>query len=218
MIKLKMTILKIFILFLFFNLSSHADEINILQEELYLPILDKSELFIDSENHTLEEVIDKKFEKFDNFEKTYINLGLTTDTVWVKFTLKNSSSLPIDKMLVINNPLLTFIDIYKTNQVTPVKLENIRTTLSPSYNITLKPNTKTDFYIHIKSYSSVKFGLYIYNTNEYKQQDLHKQLINILFIGIIFTMMIYNFFLFFYIRDIQLFSLLLYKRYKLSVL
>ena len=192
-----MTILRMLIMTLFLSLTLHANVVSVSDNANNLSILDKSEILITSENYTVTEVRHKKFKPF---HETYINLGPTTRQIWVKFTLQNPQDKPVSKLLVINNPLLVFIDLYRIRNDQIEKIIQKRTTLAPSFTLTLPPHSTTTYYLHIKSLTTLKFGLDLYEPSMYKMKDYETQLVNIFFFGIIATMIIYNLFLYFFIK------------------
>ncbi len=163
-------------------------------------ILSKTQVYIDNEVLSLPEVI--SLDRFHNCDKSYVNFGMTEDRIWVRFTLQNASLTDQQKLLVINNPFLLEATLYgqdRDHQWREIKQK--RQTLSPSYILTLKPEVPQVYYLEIKSASSLKFGLFLESVKEYKEEDLHRQIINILFLGVILTLTIYNFLLYLVIKD-----------------
>ena len=193
-----MKLLRLFVLLFIATLALAADTVYVTAQTNELPILDHSELLVTENNFSPADI---QKQHFTPMKKPYLNLGITDKSVWVRFRLENNTSQPLPKLLVINNPMLIHINLYKKQKETLVSVAQKRETLNPFYSLHLAPHNAHTYYLHIKSLSTLKFGLALYKPDFYKKQDQKKQLINIFLIGIVLTMMIYNFLLFFFIKE-----------------
>ncbi|PNV83577.1 MAG: hypothetical protein C0627_05740 [Sulfurimonas sp.] len=58
---------------------------------------------------TFQEIQTKPFQKYNS---DYLHLGMTKATAWIKFSLKNNSTEPIDRYITLNNPLHDTVELY----------------------------------------------------------------------------------------------------------
>ncbi|NPA58961.1 MAG: hypothetical protein GXO30_00630, partial [Epsilonproteobacteria bacterium] len=79
-------------------------------------ILLDSEIYIDKENLTLQQL--KNDVNFLKSNTSYINLGFVRDTtVWVKLCFYNNTNKKLTKILEIRNPLLQSVFLYGNKEV-----------------------------------------------------------------------------------------------------
>jgi hypothetical protein len=75
------------------------------------PLLKHSSVYFDTDSSsTIQEII--KHDLFKPYEAATINTGVSKTTTWIKFKLYNSGSLPIEKLLVLNSPVLEQLELY----------------------------------------------------------------------------------------------------------
>ena len=197
--------LKIFILLVIFIYPfAQASPIDIskIKESL---ILENSSVYFDKDDLTLQEIIDKKL--FTSYDQHYLNKGVTSETIWVTFTLTNNANHNLNKILVLSSTLIEYAALYKDVSGTPLingvlHTDDTHTTLFPYFHINVKPQGSKHYYLKIRSHiNPIDFGLWIYDEKRYTSQDRTQQFINILLIGMVLALMIYSFILFFYTRD-----------------
>lgn len=194
----------IFIVFFSF-LTLQASIINVVDKDK-VSLLEYSDIYVDSQDLTIEQVIKK--DKFTENNKAYLNFGVSNDTIWVRLSLENKQNIPLERLLVFNTALLEHIAIYDVYNIshpifkgTKYVDENHRT-LNPVHKITLFPNEKKDFIIEFKSRLTVlKFGLSLLKENYFYESDIKSQLIDILLLGMVLAFTIFSFLTFFYSKD-----------------
>ena len=194
----------IVLLCIFIGAFSRATPIDISEVKEAL-ILEKSSVYFDKDNLSLQEIIDKKL--FTTYPHPYINRGVSSETIWVSITLTNNSMTNVDKILVLSSTLVEYAALYTDIIQIPllkgvIHIDDEHTTLFPYFHITLDPQTSKQYYLKIKSsINPIDFGLWIYDEKNYTSQDRAQQFINILLIGMVLALMIYSFILFFYTKD-----------------
>ena len=204
----------IFLLFVLIGTSSEANTINISQHK-QISLLENSSVYFDEKQLSIQEIVRQNL--FNPNQKSYINIGIASKTIWVTFTLKNESNTPLDKILVISAPFIEHIALYKeSNYADPVRkgvsdISKQRTTLFPFYHIHLAPHTAQQYYLEVSSkVNPVDFKLWLNDENSYRKKDMSQQLINTLLMGIVLALMLYSLFVSFYTKDKSYFYYSLY--------
>ena len=204
----------IFLLFVLFTALSKASSIDISKHK-QISLLENSSVYLDEKELSIQEIVRQNL--FNPNQKPYINIGISTKTIWVTFTLKNESNTPLDKILVISAPFIEHIALYKeSNYANPVHkgvsdISKQRTTLFPFYHIHLAPHTAQQYYLEVSSkINPVDFKLWLNDENSYRKKDMSQQHINILLMGIVLALMLYSLFVSFYTKDKSYFYYSLY--------
>ncbi len=138
--------------------------------------------------------------------------GLTTDTIWFKFTIKNTTNKPINKTLYINAPLYnatTFFTVEKDTIISKKGLDlssDLNETLYPYFYFSLKEKEKKTYYLKVDSnISALNFSLFILNKNEIYKKERNHQLILAIFFGAILILVLYNLSLFVFTKESSFF-------------
>ena len=197
------TYITIFLL-LFIN-SLHAD-IKIDNSSKQIIVLNKSEIYYDEKNEENINTLIKRPELFHPFKKEFINYGLKNKSpIWVKFTLHNISSKTIQKTISIDELRLEHIKLFtvKDNKIINSQKsgsfhrKKFNGILMPHFNVQLLPNEKKTFYLKVFSPSyALAFKALITTYENFIYKDIKYHLIWGIFIGILITILIYNFFLY----------------------
>lgn len=108
------------------------------------------------------------------------NFGFTTDAIWLKLPISNSSSSEVLKHLRINYPLLDHVDAYlvQEDQVIEHKYLSDRVPYSEDrqhdkyylFNYTLPAGSKYWVYLRIETQSSMTLPIEVFHDAEYLQQ------------------------------------------------
>jgi two-component sensor histidine kinase len=183
----------------------HASVIEISTKTAY-SILEHAEVYFDKEDLTLQEIINEK--KFTAYTKPYINRGVSSETIWISFSLKNDTMQNIEKILVLTSPLIEHLALYNKDIIDKPILQGVldkgikHSTIFPYFTIKLAPQSSKKYYLKIKSLiNPIDFGLLIYNKKQYIAEDQSRQFINILLVGMVLVLMLYSFILSFYTKD-----------------
>ncbi len=141
---------------------------------------------------------------FNKLKEGIPNFGYNTGTDWLKFTLYNSDSLAVNKVIRINKPLLDSITLYyyqdgiikKYYEGYMVKdYRDFNCCKSNYFALQLPPNTTQTYYLKINSLHSKQLSVYI---NDYLSLFKYENLItNTIwyYIGTLLTITLYNVFL-----------------------
>ncbi len=194
----------LFLLLVSMNLSAFA--VDIAQEHKTV-LLQQSTVYFEANNSlTIKEIIAQNL--FKPYSKTRVNTGVSTTTTWIKFTLRNSSDTPLEKLLILTSPLLEEIALYHDSSLDDPILKGVRystlahTTLYPTYTLTLNPHLSKTYYLKIKSqWTPVHFSIMIEDEADYRDEDKKQQFIKVIFLSMIMILMIYSFILAVYSKD-----------------
>ena len=141
-----------------------------------------------------------------------LNMGYTQSTVWIRFDLSNQSSQSINRILDITYPLLDSVTLYKLNDqqgltktmqsgdAYPFSQKNIK---HPNHVelIYLTRQTSGTYFIKIKSNSPIQTQFIIWNTNEFQDHYRSVSGFNFFYLGLIFSIVIFNFFVFLFLKE-----------------
>ena len=176
-------------------------------------ILPTSEVYLDkNSSYTIKNIHNAKFKDFKTLGTGKINLGYTTDTVWLKFSISNPTDKLLKKVLVLDNQMLDSIVLY-TKQKERYISKNFGINhdgdfddriLNFYFNLSLEAHESKDYYLHVESVSSaVFFKLALMDKAELVINELNHQLILTMFFVSIVTLLIYNVFIYFFTKDIN---------------
>ncbi|PUV23147.1 sensor histidine kinase [Sphingobacterium athyrii] len=139
------------------------------------------------------------------------NLGTSSDAVWFRLPIKNSSEQDLYFLLEIAYPLLDEVELYSPSgngSYQSIKLGehqnfSIRKYKVPNYvfDIHLPRRAEKNFFIRIKSTEQIILPIYLSSERQFVTQMNNDSLISGIYIGIVLIMVIYNLFLFFSVRD-----------------
>ena len=206
---MKVTVSILFLIVLHLNLFG----IEIDETTTNFNILSNSYIFIDDKSSlTKEEVLEQKFTK--NTHKT-LGLGIVPDkTLWIRFTLKNTTNNSIEKTLEYANPETE--DLYFYDADTIVKdgmfhMHDDRSSINPTFKISLDAYEERVFYIqaHCKI-STLIAKLTLWNKDDFIKYDYVHKTYLFVFFAIIFVLLIYNFMLLVFTKDIVYFYYISY--------
>ena len=208
-------------LFLLLNTLLCADSISINSETKLKDILSLSEIYIDKTKEMTIEKIETQNIKFTKNNESLLGFGYSPDfTVWVKFTLKNETNKPIQKVLEYANPLTTNIEFYDTFQNKVFydglsQLNKTRKSINPSFILNLDPNESKTYYIKASSdITTLIIKLNVWDTKSFFNNEVKHQVILALFFGAMLILVVYNLFIYIFSKDI---SYLFYVFYIVSI-
>jgi two-component system, sensor histidine kinase LadS len=180
-----------------------------------LSLLENSQIYIDYNNLTIHDILNNKL--FKVYDKSKINTGLSNASIWLKFELYNSKNAEINKVIVLNSPILENIIFYEKNDFNKPKymgtahLTDKHSTLFPRINVQLAAKSSKEYYFKINSnFSPVSFAVTLEDSKSQYKKDLKQQLIDTLLVGVILSLALYSFLLYFYTKNITYFYYSLY--------
>jgi two-component sensor histidine kinase len=197
-----------YLLALFLFLSS-LNAINVSSNEVKKSLLEDSEFFIDLKaNLNINDIVKKEFKKTNS---DYIRLGYTNHALWLKFSIKNNSKIPITRYLYLSNPIIDNITLFFKKENSYIKQtqgrsdftnyidENI---LHPTFKINFKAQEEKEFYLKTDSRSSANyFKLYLKDDINFLKDEYIYQLIEALFFGAMIALIIYNIFIYIFTKE-----------------
>ncbi|AUC83205.1 7TM diverse intracellular signaling domain-containing protein [Lacinutrix sp. Bg11-31] len=175
-----------------------------------------------------------KHEKFTSTEKTYVNLGITKSTLWLKVKLKKKN-IGSTAVLVVKTPLKDDIKlsyVLKSGELIEESLgvkyphsKNKFNHLVPAFEIPVTNLKSPIVFIKVQSRYSMKVPVFIKTKEAFYKERTTEYFLGGLLVGGLFLMGIYNLFLFFSTRDssyllyiIALFSAILSQGYLFGIL
>ncbi len=175
--------------------------------------------FVSIENDSIFEVTEYKIYNSSKFDvvvgeeitnQTYLNLGFVNE-VFLSFNISEAFELNDEIILEIKNPTFREVLIYQKDDSGGLKLidkagtdfgmTNLFSSPNPLFTLTKNDQFEEDIYLKISSFEPIRFKisttpLSIFHFN-YNQRILFISC----YIGVMFALFLYNFILFFLIRD-----------------
>jgi len=148
--------------------------------------------------------------KYKNIRKNKTNFGFTKSAYWFRFKIINNNNHESEYYLDIQYPYLDYVDIYVP--ATEGKFKKITTGAKRPYNnrqikstnvivpITIPKGLNT-YYIHVKNFSYLSLPVVLWEKTELIKLINTKTLLNGLYIGLLFIMIVFNLLLFLPTRD-----------------
>lgn len=214
-----MFIIKLVILIFVFNTLLSSDVIEIDDNISFNNVLIKSYILEDKEkSFSKDEVLFGKDLNFIKNGKSVLSYGYNPNSnIWVKFVLKNNSKTPISRILEYDNSLTTDIVLYSPDDNYKGELEGFfninenRKTINPIFDINLKPNESKTYYLKASSrITTLILKLNLWKGELFIEKESQHKLYLGLFFGAMFILLVYNFFIFFFTKDISYLYYVLY--------
>lgn len=164
-----------------------------------------------------------KSKNFKRYDADIPNLGLTANSVWIKFNITNNSSNP-KLLLDVAYPILDEVELFSptdsltyssklTGEIRPFKE---RTYNNPNYifDVYVPQYASKTYYLRVKSAEQLILPISISHPASLWQYLSNQSVLSGLFVGAFIIMFLYNLFVFFSVRDV---SYLYYVIYVASV-
>lgn len=197
-----------------FLLGVNLNAIAIDDKSTSLDILSHSQIYLDSTNSLdLEEIKKKNFVKNDKSSLAY---GFSWDkALWIKITLKNISKRTLYKTIEYQQPLAENIYFYDNNSLIKTSgMWNIsvdRNSIHPKFDIVLEPYEQKVYYFKVYSkISTLIVKLVLWDEKDFLSHDYNHKIVLFMFFGILGTLLVYNFMLFVFTKDIAYFYYIAY--------
>lgn len=139
-----------------------------------------------------------------------MNFGFTKSAYWIRFSVQNNSVEPINWYLEIGYPMIDYIDLFISEGEGGRRLKqtgdrypyNSRDINDRNFVFELKssPGTQT-YYIRFETASSLNFPIVMWSPKSFLNNIYELAPIFWLYYGLMIIMVIYNFFIFLWIRD-----------------
>lgn len=198
------------LIFLIFSILTLNATIAVDKKET-INLLEYSKFYHDIGNKETILTILSKEDKFETTKKEAIDYcNLTPEGVWLKFDLKNPTNKTINKILTIDNLSTERVDLYEINNKEIISqkttgiyyLKKFDGAIALNLPISIKANSIESYYLNVKNEKlSLWFKPRLYEPKEFYKKDTFKQIMWALFFGGIFSLVIYNVFLFIFTKD-----------------
>ncbi|SDL72127.1 sensor histidine kinase [Pedobacter antarcticus] len=149
-------------------------------------------------------------EKFNYLDQAVPNMGITSDRVWIRFTVQNTSKSK-DLMLVIAQPALDSLVLYQqekngfTESVHLGKYKKFsdRLVLNANYlfPVSIPLGGQKTFYVQVSSTDQIQLPVYLGTSRSILVDDNNRNILFGLYAGIILIMIFYNLFISFTVKD-----------------
>lgn len=164
---------------------------------------DKIEILVDSNSTiSLQQALNSSL--FIKSTKEFPNLSISTNSYWLRFNVKNSTSNEL--VLNIVQPTVDHIDFYQLKGDSIIQSNksgsridyNSRIIKHQSFIYPLKKiqNDEYTIYIHINSGKQLILPIYLGTADQIQERSLIKDLLFGVYVGIIMSMLIYNLFIY----------------------
>lgn len=187
----------------------------LIDSEQRLAVGPYSEIFIDEQqDYDAKSMFAAKDQiAFTPFNYDIISLGYQGGDVWIRFAIENSYEGQEQYILDFNYPLIDSIELFELTD-TELKLlyhqgdglpfhEREIATTTPLFPIKIQPGESSVFYAKIRSTSSISLPIYLTTPNQEKEHLQTSSLANGIFYGMILSLVAYNLFVFFSIREVS---------------
>ncbi|ASZ10924.1 GHKL domain-containing protein [Chitinophaga pendula] len=156
--------------------------------------------------------------QFKPLDKQIANFGVSSEVVWLKFTIHNQTRQPLQ--LVVGNPVLDYVDFYypgvggryeviKGGELTPFELRPIKHQ-NFIYNLHIPYGQTQTFYLRVKSHESIIIPIFAGTEEEVRKKNNIDDLVMWLYIMVLIVMIFYNTFIFSTVKDWSYFYYILY--------
>ena len=199
-------------LIIFFGCISAAlsNEIIIKQHNQRLSIGNDLYYFIDETQELgINDIVNKT--TFLKSNTSVPNFGVVKDAVWLRFTIHNQTDDP-HLNLQIDQPVLDDIELYtrlqdgsytitKLGEAHPFKERLYNKDPSFIFELDIPVGSKETYYVRVRSSDNIQLPIYIGSEKVILESSHSKFLISGLYIGIMLSMLLYNIFIYFTVKD-----------------
>lgn len=167
----------------------------------------------------------RKIETFKQYTNR-ISKGYSQSAFWLKFSIKNSTNESLEYYLAFSENFQNTIDCYilsDNNSITHLK-KGVGYFIKGEQNKAVKPSFKINFkkdeiktlYIRMTSKFPFFTSFNLFDKNSYQQYNYKFDIIYALFLGSIFSLILYNLVIYFFTKDITYLYYVLYSSLFLS--
>lgn len=207
-----------FIFLLLLGICVYANPLDLKSDTKFVELLPHSQIFIDNKmDLRIEDILNSNIPFVKNKERL-LGYGFSPKfDVWVRFTLTNSSQIPLTKIIEYNNPITTYLKFYDPDKNYHAQEDGLfsinknRKSINPIFEIHLAPNETKTYYLKASSFiTTLIVQLNIWDTTSFYEKEIKHQLALALFFGAMIILGLYNLFIYFFTRDISYFFYFLY--------
>lgn len=188
--------IKVLVFILFFVLNLYAEDNLTISTSYYL----------DQENLTLNQIKEIKSFIPSNGE----NLGFMNQNVWIKIDLKNNSKEELSRIFKFTFPYMDYITIYKDDKIEKYgRTNNYNTDMisidNNVFRVKIRALEEQTVFININSSYTIKTYMENFSEDDYIHDIFFKKSLLYFCYGIIFSLIFYNFFIWYSTRKKEFF-------------
>ena len=198
-------------LFFLATTSLHAEPVlNINNKTDHYLLANVLQYFVDD---TADKKLSDVLESHDEWQTSNsdtINLSFTKAALWTKLNLHNDTAMQQDMLMVVAQPLLLNIDVYEeqadgtwSGRASGIDSANIGNSIPhryPNFSISLQPGQSKTVIYRVTA-SNLVFPLSIWKKEAFERNDHVDQYITGFYYGMLTAVGIYNFLMFFIVRE-----------------
>ena len=187
--------------------TSYLFSLEINNKSTFNELLSHSEIYID--NNRSETILTIQNRKFKPNSKKLLPYGYSPKyNVWIRFTLVNTTSNSIEKIIEYDNPLTTYVDFFEEEKLKKregmFKIGEERISLNPILKVTLQPHQSKIFYIKASStVTTLIVKLNLWSIESFNKKNISNQLILALFFGAMGIVIVYNLIVFIATKEVS---------------
>ncbi|MGL1891232.1 MAG: sensor domain-containing diguanylate cyclase [Spirochaetaceae bacterium] len=179
------------------------------------------EYYVDlTDELTIDDFLEMNTVEFTRSEVDNLNFGFSQDVHWIKFNIKNSQITEQEILLEYQHPHMDNVDTFvvRNNKVVnlfhggdfyaydyrEIDYQNL------VYQIFIPPNSKSTIFMKFKTQGSMQIPIKLWYPIPFAEKINKEQLFLGIYFGILIGLLLYNIFLFIFIKDKNYFYYLLY--------
>ncbi len=161
--------------------------------------------------YTLDKILNTPVDNWQKFDDSSLSFGYTDSTYWFRLTINNSSAVGQDRVIELAYPVLDYVDVYQRHnngewQLTEMGDKHSFTKRKFQHRFFLVPlelesQSVLDLVFRVKTSSSMQLPAKIWIMEDLHSYEQHLLLAMGVYYGIMMVMVLYNFFIFFAVRE-----------------
>jgi len=196
-----------FVSILLISSTSYLFSLEIDNKTTFNELLSHSEIYKDhNQSETISTVKNRNFEPNS---KEILGCGYSPKyDVWIRFTLTNTTSNTIEKIIEYVNPLTSYVEFFEQKKLVKkdglLDLSKDRQSLNPILQITLKPHQSKEFYIKASSkITTLIVKVNLWNSDTFNKKEMTHQRLLALFFGAMGIVILYNLIIFIATKELS---------------
>ncbi len=151
-------------------------------------------------------------QKFKTWTQETVNFGFSPSNYWLKFQVRKESKDKHEWFFILSYPQLDYFEFYEPKYSVLIKtihgdLIPFKQRPIPHHDFVIQLNPEDDktvtYYLKVNSQGSLQLPMHIEQREHFLLKDSENQIGYGLYYGIMFTMILYNFFVYFSLRDVN---------------
>lgn len=183
----------------------------------FVKLNDKEVSYTDFSIYEFEDKTNKlnieEIENIDNFKKVSNKISngyIIGSTFWYKIILKNEGSQTKNTNLIISEAFLDNVEMYEKSNLETKQIYFSKLPSIPRVNLTLDKDEQKTIYVKIESIYPLFITFDLYDNLNFEQNTYKHNIFYIFIFGAILALILYNFVIFIYGRDIAYLYYVLY--------